>query len=462
MRNRLPAFKRVGHKDQDGSGSKKTITKLPNLGVSFDVEAGRIELAFDAQTEASQAFNCEARCEGKVLQEVQKHSQGKVMDAGCMPLPLANCWLPGSLDKLTNSAQHSIDVHANKRKPIVPPRPGDERKVSMNDAVRRFDDSVDMKGFVEATVEGPERDKMHWQHFPAFIVLQAALILVGLVTVSMGLPRESDWQRVGLDAFFPGTTDLRIHSDCDDNRKEIWRWLSYQFSHASVQHALVNVVVLLLVGLPLEGFHGSWRTFATFQAGVFGGACGMLATDLHSIVVGMSGGCYALLGMHLGDLIMNWAERKYRRLLLLCMSIAAVLDVLNAHFNVTGANVSHSVHFGGYVAGALCGIVLGRNLVVKRWEIWLQIVVVALAVFLAAFSVSWIRQWPPRTILEAWDNKPGWCWARQVYDEAFSGDGAWHCVRCFSQQCIDKWASSQWIRKIGFGKCDAWEFTEKA
>ena len=46
-----------------------------------------------------------------------------------------------------------------------------------------------------------------------------------------------------------------------------------------------------------------------FELGVLGGAGCVCVFDSHARVVGMSGGAYALLGMQLGDVLLNW-ERK--------------------------------------------------------------------------------------------------------------------------------------------------------
>merc|ERR1719210_44468 len=72
----------------------------------------------------------------------------------------------------------------------------------------------------------------------------------------------------------------------------------------------MNCLLALIFGISLEGFHGPIRMFIMFNSGVLGGACCYLVSDVHTRVVGMSGGCYALLGMHFGDLIINFHEES--------------------------------------------------------------------------------------------------------------------------------------------------------
>merc|ERR1740130_1595199 len=102
-----------------------------------------------------------------------------------------------------------------------------------------------------------------------------------------------------------------------------------------------------------------------FNAGVFGGACNCLLCDSHSPVIGMSGGCYALLGMILADLIINWKQKKFRTATLVFLSVLAWMDFVTAWMS-TESGKSNTAHLGGYIAGTIMGILIGENLKVKR------------------------------------------------------------------------------------------------
>lgn len=327
--------------------------------------------------------------------------------------------------------------------------------------------SVKIQEFIEATVEGPEQESLIMQHLPVFTLLQtAATLVLWTATFFIQEPGVKDG-RIGLDAMRPGSTDLRIHTDCQDHRLELYRLFSYQFSHVDARHVLVNSFLCLFLGIPLEGFHGFLRTMATFNAGVFGGACCFFMFDIHTSVVGMSAGCYALMGMHSGDLVMNWAQRKYRRPLLLALMLAVALDVLNAQMldPLSELRVSHSAHVGGCVAGFCCGILFGRNLVVKRWEQRLQVIIGLACAFLVVFTLSWgqAQSWPPRSIFEASAGTPGWCWSRQISNSTLFGDHGWHCVRCHSQACVDRWTAEKLMQQVSIPTCrqnGGWTFTE--
>ncbi|KAI6229894.1 Rhomboid domain-containing protein [Aphelenchoides fujianensis] len=107
---------------------------------------------------------------------------------------------------------------------------------------------------------------------------------------------------------------------------QFWRYITYIYSHL-----IGNVVMQLLIGVPLEMVHKFWRIGALYTAGVITGALLMSAADSGTYLGGASGGVYTLIAAHI-------------------------------------SNVSHTAHIGGFVAGLLLGIVLLRNLRLKRWE----------------------------------------------------------------------------------------------
>merc|ERR1712076_266080 len=44
-------------------------------------------------------------------------------------------------------------------------------------------------------------------------------------------------------------------------RNEIWRYWTYQFSHANTMHLVNNLLLLTILGIPLEIVHSSLRIF---------------------------------------------------------------------------------------------------------------------------------------------------------------------------------------------------------
>merc|ERR1712032_936363 len=182
-----------------------------------------------------------------------------------------------------------------------------------------------------------------------------------------------------------------------------------------------------------EGVHGTMRMLGLYNIGVISGAGVALALEAHLPVVGMSGGCYTLLGMHAADLLMNWRQKRYRKPTLLVIVILAAADIVVYNFSQSGS-VSHGAHLGGYIAGTVFGILIGKNYKLERGERRLMAVALVIGVALLAFILIWtLAQWAPRDIF---DDQP-WCWVRQVVV-----DGRYECVRCADSDCIER--SSQY------------------
>ncbi|CAE7340557.1 rho [Symbiodinium pilosum] len=150
-------------------------------------------------------------------------------------------------------------------------------------------------------------------------------------------------------------------------------------------------------------------------------------------VVGMSGGAYALLGMQLGDVLLNW-ERKSAPYRLVFIFLLVLVEAMLYFFNPQD-EISYSAHMGGGVAGLLLVIVFGRNLTIQTYDLEVQVIRLAKVLLfgLAVFCICWsLINWPPMDILE----QVPWCWAREVSNETLFGDSQFHCVRCDGPTCI--------------------------
>jgi len=240
----------------------------------------------------------------------------------------------------------------------------------------------------------------------------------------------------GIDSVAEGMTDLRAFGpNCADYRTQLWRWLTYQWTHAGFSHVAMNSILNLMLGIPLEGFYGSLRMFCFYNIGVVGGALCYMIGDGHRAVVGMSGGCYALLGMHIAGLIMNWKQFKFRRFIFVFLTILVGMDIIIYFFTHSTENSSVSAHVGGAVAGFIMGIVLGRNIKVRKIEYVWQGLAFTVGLGMTVFCILWLFLNKGLSVFD----EEGWCWMRLVNYEALLGQAGWHCVSCNSQECIGFW-----------------------
>ena len=108
----------------------------------------------------------------------------------------------------------------------------------------------------------PER----YTRVPVFVLSTASLIVCVMVFHAIHYHNHhSD------DESYPKCSHLIYDVD---RKAEVWRALSYAYAHADIGHCLLNVVMLLVVGVPLEMVHGAARVAAVWFVGSIGGVAG--------------------------------------------------------------------------------------------------------------------------------------------------------------------------------------------
>jgi len=303
------------------------------------------------------------------------------------------------------------------------------------------------------------------EHWPVFTMVQslATLFLWLIYAVQGGSHSDT---AAGLESIFPGSTTLVVHTDCEDLRSQIWRWWTHQFTHHGLGHVASNSLLLVVAGIPLEVLKGSLRMWLYFTAGVIGGAFGQVVFDPHvgsnptipaevMGLMGMSGGCYALLAMHTACLVLNWSETPYRRQIALLISLLVAIDITL----VSGAAV-HLARLGGFLAGLCIGVGVGRSLQASNWEYAIRLTMWFSGFVLAIFCLIWFSQWPPRSVFDA----TPWCMARQVSNQTAFGNWRYHCVRCQDQACADRWLQQRFVMLVDYKLCHEkhpWRITER-
>ncbi|XP_016355255.1 rhomboid-related protein 3 [Sinocyclocheilus anshuiensis] len=153
-------------------------------------------------------------------------------------------------------------------------------------------------------------------------------------------------------------------------RAQAWRYLSYIFMHAGIEHLGLNMAMQLLVGVPLEMVHGALRIGLVYVCGVLAGSLAVSVADMTAPVVGSSGGVYALVSAHLANVVMNWSGMKCQfklfrmAMALVCMSVefgrAVWLRFYPPAFPPC-PNPSFVAHLGGVAVGLTLGVVVLQN-----------------------------------------------------------------------------------------------------
>ncbi|XP_049440353.1 rhomboid-related protein 2 isoform X1 [Epinephelus fuscoguttatus] len=208
-------------------------------------------------------------------------------------------------------------------------------------------------------------------------------------------------------------------------RQQAWRFISYMFVHAGVEHIVGNLVMQLLVGIPLELVHKGFEVGMVYLAGVLAGSLASSIFDPLSALVGASGGVYALIGGYFMNAVVNFREMipvlgVFRILaivifgMLSCMFPAYFVIFLTAVITLkilfspvatdfgfafyrrfvsddAGMKVSFVAHFAGIVAGMTIGYVFFsayNKKLLKDPRFWLCILgYVAFVIFAVVFNI---------------------------------------------------------------------------
>lgn len=183
-----------------------------------------------------------------------------------------------------------------------------------------------------------------------------------------------------------------------EQRQEAWRFISYMFVHAGVEHIVGNLIIQLLLGIPLELVHKGFEVGMVYMAGVLAGSLASSIFDPLSALVGASGGVYALLGGYFMNAVVNFREMIP---LLGVFRIVAIVIFVATDFGFAfyrrfatdegGLKVSFVAHFGGIVAGMTVGYVFFTDYnkkLLKDPRFWLCIAgYVVFLIFAVVFNV---------------------------------------------------------------------------
>ncbi|XP_045213221.2 rhomboid-related protein 3-like isoform X1 [Mercenaria mercenaria] len=216
--------------------------------------------------------------------------------------------------------------------------------------------------------------------------------IITFVEVGCFLYHSLDSGRVTVNGPLP-VTSVFIYRP--DRRIEIWRFVLYMFIHAGWVHLFFNMLIQIIVGVPLEMVHGSCRIAVVYFAGVLAGSLGTSIFDMNAVLVGASGGVYALLAGHLANVVLNYTNMELGILKLAAIFMIASADVGFAVWDrytrkSTGAPpVGYTAHIMGALAGLTIGLVVLKNFEQKLHEHYLWWIALAAYLGYIVFAIFW-------------------------------------------------------------------------
>jgi len=144
------------------------------------------------------------------------------------------------------------------------------------------------------------------------------------------------------------------------------------------------------LGIPLEMIHRGWRVSIVYLSGIIAGSLASSIADPKSFLAGASGGVYALIAAHLANVIINFKEMEFGVFRLFAILVFGLTDFGVAVFDRYSAHnkrTSYAAHLAGAISGLLVGIVVLRNLHVRKHEIVLGWFAIVTYILLVGFAV---------------------------------------------------------------------------
>ncbi|PAV75980.1 hypothetical protein WR25_01590 [Diploscapter pachys] len=161
----------------------------------------------------------------------------------------------------------------------------------------------------------------------------------------------------------------------------------------------------LIIGIPLEIVHKSWRIGPIYLLAVVAGSLLQYSMDPRVFLVGASAGVYALLTAHLANIFLNWSEMPYRWVRITVVGLFLLLDFGGAIYRRFGADecdeVSHSAHIAGAITGFCFGVFVLYNIVDHLWERIVRYISLAIYVIFVLLCIG-------LTIYQQPNSKPLW------------------------------------------------------
>ena len=140
---------------------------------------------------------------------------------------------------------------------------------------------------------------------------------------------------------------------------EFHRLITYGFVHTEFFHLFMNMYALYSIGPAMERVYGKKKFLLALLVSIFVGGLAVMAGSYNEVSLGLSGGLYGLLAMLLVYAIETGAIRNPR----IARTFMSVL-IINILISFM-PSVSLLGHFGGFIAGALLGIIFSKK---ESWK----------------------------------------------------------------------------------------------
>jgi membrane associated rhomboid family serine protease len=160
---------------------------------------------------------------------------------------------------------------------------------------------------------------------------------------------------------------------------EWWRLITAAFLHYGPLHLGMNMLVLWIIGPPLEGYFGHARYALVYLVSGLAGSAGALLVSADSLTVGASGAIWGIMG---AALVLE------RRRIYVFGGQALGLVVFNLAISFLIPGISIGGHIGGGIGGGLAALAFTS---LRRMPILATLSVAAVGAVSVALAISQVQ-----------------------------------------------------------------------
>ena len=163
---------------------------------------------------------------------------------------------------------------------------------------------------------------------------------------------------------------------------EVWRLFSAMFLHAGVEHILMNMLSLFLVGRSVEMMFSRFSYLSIYFISGLIGSLVSLYFHKSGVGIGASGAIFGIFGAVVGFALVYHKE-MHDEFQDFIKSVGIIL-LLNLAIGLIFPNVDMSAHIGGAITGIIGGVMIAKY----RTSTWFYILVSFVIMFLMYIYLS--------------------------------------------------------------------------
>lgn len=169
---------------------------------------------------------------------------------------------------------------------------------------------------------------------------------------------------------------------------EVWRLFTAGFIHIDIFHLMMNGIALMNLGAFIERLYGPKRLLLILINGIFFGSFFVFVGQGNVLLVGISGGLYALLGVMLVYLYETGLIRQP-----MIQSQVLRMVFMNILINFL-PNISVLGHLGGFISGVMLGLFFTKKTTWLPLRKHAIIAMTLLSIFLVFFGITYPKTEP--------------------------------------------------------------------